>query len=682
MKNLKVILQSNLFLFFLLFFTLFHTVSTHYFYQKPHQKNSNTLLGSVETFYKDKEKVKINLKEYHTNQKYIVFYYFKDNEDISYQIGDKLFFKGSFKIPDDNKTFYTFNYRKYLLTQNIEYIFNADEIKKIKSNQSILKFIKNKIIQRIENIDSKEYLYAFILGDNSYIDEDIRKSYQTNGISHLFAISGMHVSLFTLILLKLLKKVTKHSYIICSLFLLFYCFLTNFSPSVIRSSFLFIFLFINKKFDLQVSPLKWLCYIFCILLIYNPFYIYHIGFLFSFTISFTLILFSKKIEDCSSYITKLLMTSFMSFLASIPILLTNNYELNLCSILFNLFFVPFISYIIFPMSLLVFMFPFLDYIYSFLIYFMEYISLIFTNYSVILIYGKWSIVVISLYLIIMHYSLKHNKYLYLILFLFISYFFPYLQKYPEITFHDVSQGDSTLISFAHHKENILIDTGGIVSFNNKTYYVSDDVIVYLKAKGIRKINYLIITHGDYDHMGDAEHLIKCFKVEKVILNCGEYNDLEKELIKVLDKKKIKHYSCIKQLNIDNNKLYFLQTKEYNNENDNSNVIYTELNGYKFMFMGDASSTTEKEILNKYNLPNIDILKVGHHGSKTSSGKEFIDEINPKYSIISVGKNNRYGHPNREALYNLKDSKIYRTDEDGSIMFKIKHNKLKIETCSP
>ena len=183
-------------------------------------------------------------------------------------------------------------------------------------------------------------------------------------------------------------------------------------------------------------------------------------------------------------------------------------------------------------------------------------------------------------------------------------------------------------------------------------------------------------------MGEAINLVNNFKVEKVIFNCGEFNDLESELIKVLDKKKIKYYSCIKELNIDKNKLYFLQTKEYDNENDNSNVIYTDLNGYKFLFMGDASNTTEKEILDRYNLSNIDVLKVGHHGSKTSSGKEFIDEINPKYSIISVGKNNRYGHPNKEVLENLEQSKIYRTDQDGSIMFKIKNNKLKIETCSP
>lgn len=183
-------------------------------------------------------------------------------------------------------------------------------------------------------------------------------------------------------------------------------------------------------------------------------------------------------------------------------------------------------------------------------------------------------------------------------------------------------------------------------------------------------------------MGESINLIENFKVEKVIFNCGEFNDLEKELIKILEKKKIKYYSCIKELNIDNSKLCFLQTKEYDNENDNSNVIYIELDGYKFMFMGDSGIEKEKDILDKYNISDVDVLKVGHHGSKTSSDKKFIDEIKPKYSIISVGKNNKFGHPNKEVLDTLNDSKIYGTDQDGSIMLKIKNNKLKIETCSP
>ena len=183
-------------------------------------------------------------------------------------------------------------------------------------------------------------------------------------------------------------------------------------------------------------------------------------------------------------------------------------------------------------------------------------------------------------------------------------------------------------------------------------------------------------------MGEAINLVNNFKVEKVIFNCGEFNELEKELIKVLDKEKIPYYSCIKELNIDYNKLYFLNNKDYGNENDNSSVIYTELDNYKFLFIVDASLEVEQDLLEKYNLQDIDVLKVGHHGSKTSSSKNFIDEIEPKYSIISVGKNNKYGHPNDGVLDNLEDSKIYRTDQDGSIMFKIKNNQLKIKTCIP
>ena len=183
-------------------------------------------------------------------------------------------------------------------------------------------------------------------------------------------------------------------------------------------------------------------------------------------------------------------------------------------------------------------------------------------------------------------------------------------------------------------------------------------------------------------MGEAINLVNNFKVEKVIFNCGEFNELENELIKVLNKKKIPYNSCIKELNIDNNKLYFLQTQEYNNENDNSNVIYTEINGYKFMFMGDAGVEKEKDILDKYNISDIDVLKVGHHGSRTSSSEDFIDGINPKYSVISVGKNNRYIHPNKKVLDNLQNSEIYRTDKDGGIMFKIMNNGLKIEICAP
>ena len=144
----------------------------------------------------------------------------------------------------------------------------------------------------------------------------------------------------------------------------------------------------------------------------------------------------------------------------------------------------------------------------------------------------------------------------------------------------------------------------------------------------------------------------------------EYTEKMFEDIKHIDENEIEYWEARELMEV-------LEYKEWR-----------KFNNHKFLFMGDAGVEVEEDLIEKYNLQDIDVLKVGHHGSKTSSSKNFINEINPKYSIISVGKNNRYGHPNKEVLNTLQDSKIYRTDQNGSIMFKIKNKKLKTEKCSP
>ena len=381
-------------------------------------------------------------------------------------------------------------------------------------------------------------------------------------------------------------------------------------------------------------------------------------------------------------LVKLIKISLISFLGSMPLNIYYNYEINFLSLIYNLFYVPIFNLIVFPFSLLTLIFYPLD---NLFFNFMNKLSLITSYLSKITFltfnFKKISIFILIIYILLMVYiinNLLKKKYKSLIMIITVLLIHLNINKIistNQVIFLDVGQGDASFISLEN--KNILIDTGGLFSSNP-----SEEIITMLKSFGINKLDFLIISHGDYDHMGDGINLVNNYKVKNVVFNCGEFNELEIALIKVLDKKKINYYSCIKELNIDSNKLYFLQTKKYNNENDNSNVIYTELDGYKFMFMGDASQEREKDILEKYNLGSIDFFKVGHHGSNTSSSKEFIDKINPKYSIISVGKNNRYGHPNKEVLNNLENSKIYRTDQDGSIMFKIKNYKLKIETCSP
>ena len=493
----------------------------------------------------------------------------------------------------------------------------------------------------------------------------------------------------------LLNKVSYNNYYkytIVIIILIFYLFLTNCSSSILRTSIMTITVIINKLFNIKIKKIDIMLITLIIAIMINPFIIYEVGFQFSYIISLTLNIMSKKINAKKNVFVKNLYTSYICFIISLPICIYHFYQVNLLGIILNLIMIPLISIIIFPLTIITFICPIIYNFYTITIDILETINNLASNINIFTInFMKPSLIVIMIYYLTISITLINFKFIiFLIVFTLIHKFYPYFCNETIFTFLEVGQGDCILISYPNNKTNILIDTGGSINYTKEkwkkrknTYSISKNKIIpYLKSKDVTKLDYLIITHGDYDHMGEAINLVNNFKVEKVIFNCGPYNDLEQELIKVLDKKKITYYSCIKELNIDNNKLYFLQTKEYDNENDNSNVIYTELNSYKFMFMGDVSITTEKEIINKYNLANIDVLKVGHHGSRTSSSKEFIDEINPKYSIISVGKNNRYGHPNKEVLENLKTSKIYRTDEDGSIMFKIKNNNLKIETCRP
>ena len=672
--RLKDILKYN-YIYIILLISLIYSYLyiKNGFIRSKYNINSSSIKGIISNIkYKDK------YKEIYIDD-LIIYYY--GNESLN--IGDIVYIDGVFSIPSKNSNFYLFNYKNYLYSKKIHYIVKVKKIKKIGVTKNFFYSLKKNIYLKIQKSGSLEYLNLFILGNNDYIDEKVLSSYSNNGIIHLFSISGMHISIFTAVILFICNKFIKNKmivFIFMLLFLFFYIFITNFSPSVIRASLLFLLSMFFKIIGYRVETKNIIIILFSFTIIINPYSIYNSGFLYSYIISFFLVLFKDRISNYKNYFVKLFSISLLSFLVSIPILIEFQFCINPFTPFLNLIFVPIVSLIIFPLSLLTFFFPFLEGLFNLLIYIIEKISLFLDNINIFNIsLCHMNIVSVFIYYLIIYTVIikvfnKNYKYLFvLIIIIFFHHNIAFLDPYYKISFLSVGQGDSILISLPNNKNNILIDC-----YNDS----KNTILSYLKSQGINKVNVLIITHGDYDHMGEAINLVENFKVEKVIFNCGEFNDLEKELIKVLDKKKIKYYSCIKELNIDDNKLYFLQTKEYDNENDNSNVIYTELNGYKFMFMGDAGVDKEKDILDKYNLNNIDVLKVGHHGSKTSSGEEFINEINPKYSIISVGKNNRYGHPNKEVLNNLDDSKIYRTDKQGSIMFKIKNNKLKIETCSP
>lgn len=687
MQNLKPILQSNKFLSILFVLTFLWCLLNFSFSSKSTiPLNTPSIKGKIIAFKIDGNFLSITVD---AKEKVQAFYYFdsleeKEKVEESLGHGKNVWLEGTLQEPSSASIPHTFDYKKYLSYQKIYRTMNAEKIK-ISDGGNIFEQIKTKVYKYISHFQNKDYLLALLLGNTTYLDVT---AIQNNGISHLFAISGMHISLFATLLRKIVRKFGKKGDIVICFFLLFYAFLVGFTPSVMRSVFLFIFLFLNDFFHLKLSKMRIFLYTFIFLLFLNPFNLMNLGFQYSFLICFTFFF----LKSSKKYWKNLVKTSTIAFLVSIPISAIHFFEINILSIVWNIFFVPFVTFVMYPLCFFVVFFPFIEGLFTIVIQLFEGINTWCQTITVGVIVipyifsGLWVI----FYLFILNFlRLGKKKYLLLALLFFLC-----VKTWPKINtnaymyFIDVGQGDSSLFISPHQKEIILIDTGGKINYRTeewekrqKQVKLSDTLKTFLYSLGISKIDNLIITHGDYDHMGEASDLIKHFTVKQVVFNQGEYNQLEKEFIKELEKKNIKYTQNVNQIILRKNTLYFLNDKLYKDENDNSIVIYTEYNGVKFLLMGDAGSTVESSILENPILEKIDFLKVGHHGSNTSTSKSFVNTIKPRNSIISVGKNNRYGHPASEVIENLKNTNIYRTDKDGTIKIKMKKGKTSIKTYS-
>lgn len=664
-----MILQSRYIFKILTILILIITIiyTKYYPFKSVFNTNDTEFIGIVEDYIIKDNQIKISLK---SKERIIVTYKYTGKVFNNLSYGDKIKVTGVLKEPSTNNIFNNFNYKKYLYNKKIYYIIEASKIDKIQNNNNHIYTIKNLLYTRINSLKSSNYIKALLFGDNK-LDKEIKTSYQINGISHLFSVSGFHINFITSIIYFYLDRVTynkKIKYITVDIFLVLYLLLCN-TTSLLRCTVMNILLSINHLLKLNIKKIDIVLLTLILCIIINPFIIYDIGFIYSYTISFFLILYKNKYKT-NNKLLKIIYISLISFLVSLPINIYTSYEINFLSIILNIIIVPIVSLILLPLSLLTLIFPILDNILYLITSILEKISLYTSNINIFKqVLSKPSIILIIIYYLVIILILSKNKHYYLILILLIFHkTIPLYNSNLEVVMFDVGEADSMLISTPSKKVNILIDTGRGIDINN--------IIIYLKSIGISKLNYLIITHGDEDHIGGALYLIDNFKVDNVILNKGDYTELEVELIIHLKNKNIKYTNNINKIPLLGSYMYLLNTKKFSNENDNSIVTYFEYQKYKFLFMGDSSSKTEEYLINNYNLTNISFLKVGHHGSNTSSSTHFINKITPKVSLISVGRNNFYHHPNKEVLTNLSNSVIYRTDINKSIKIKI-NNKVKI-----
>ncbi len=692
MKNLKDLLWFNkwfflAFAFIALYTFLFTKVFT---YESSYQKNDTIINGKVTYLSINGNKLTLNVKG---KENIIANYYIKEEDEIKkiledVSLGDAITLQGNLVEPSNNTIPNTFNYKNYLYNKKIYYTFNAESFK-IKNNHNPFYKLKDFILKRAYKMPNKEFFLTFIMGDKSLLDSDTYNGFQTNGVSHLLAVSGMHISVLLYVILALTKnREEKTRFIISIIFLGFFLFLTNFAASLLRAVIFFALNKANKFFDWHLSNLHLLFITAFIILIYNPFMIYDLGFIYSFVVCFGIMYYQDRITG--NYISSLLKLSLITFLFSMPISLLVNYEINLTSIVNNLLFVPLVSFLIYPLSLITFILPFLNPILSFFLKIMSLLGDFCKSMSLTLNVSKMPFILIMLfYVFLLLGKFKKKFFVVLIVIILTAKVLPKFNSNSYVYYLDIGQGDCSVLISAYQKEVIVIDTGGKIEYQkeewektSKSYNLSDNTITFLKSKGITKIDYLILSHGDADHAKEAINLIKNIKVRNVLFNNDSFNNLENKIINILKEKRISYFKGIAEIDFDNSKLYFLETKEYDNENDNSIVTYLNLKQYKFLFMGDAGVNKEKDLINKYNLKDIDFLKVGHHGSDTSSSQIFIDKIRPKYSLISVGKNNRYNHPKESVLDILKNSKVYRTDQDGSVEIILNKNGFKINTYNP
>lgn len=246
-----------------------------------------------------------------------------------------------------------------------------------------------------------------------------------------------------------------------------------------------------------------------------------------------------------------------------------------------------------------------------------------------------------------------------------------------VKFIDVGQGDCALI-YSNGK-TALIDTGTVVSAN--------DVCKELKDIGIKTIDVMMISHLHSDHTGGIERIVEDFKVGNLILpELSTFSDGMSAVQNVINRVSAIGggvYNAVQGMNFDIGEFEVTVLAAYSDDQENNRSILAmaEIENRKFLFTGDAETEVEKRLIEEGLNLKCDVLKVGHHGSNTSSSKAFLDKIMPRIAVISVGAGNSYGHPHNEIIsrFNSLDTEVFRTDISGNIIFYIKDSKISVKT---
>lgn len=586
---------------------------------------------------------------------------------FNYEVGDHISVKGVFEKASEASYKGDFDYKEYLEYQRVFYVAYSPSVSYLKNGFTIEE-IEYRVLTFYEenlSLEAFDYVNALVFGNNEF-DDEFKSDLSNLGITHLFAISGLHILLLFSIIKRLLffiSKNVKKNESTALVFLIVYVVLFCYEPSAIRAV-LFLTLTMLGLRNIEVLSVAFLG-----MVLFNPNYLFQQSFCLSFLVSFAFVTIPLRGKG---KIIKSIEMTFLAILITFPILINMNFKLNILTLILSPIFVFLFTICIIPISFILVISPLGNGLFT-PVY--QTINKLISNLSLLdnlTVYFPYfnSILLVTYYilfvLLVIGYIKRKKLFMdssILVSFLVIVCNLELVNPYLEIHFIDVGQGDSTLIKLPNNKGNILIDSFG-------------DNIDFLHSLGVYEIDYLIITHGDTDHMGTALDVMDEFRVKNLVVSYYDYSD---NILTLLNNVNTIRVRAGNQLKIGEYVFKIVgPVNDYEEINDISIVIWFECVN-RFLFTGDMGEAEEYDLIDLYGSEiKADILKVGHHGSDTSSSQKFLDIVNPSICMISVGKNNYYGHPSEVVLKRLEGKRVYQTKDNGNIKVSILNNNVTIK----
>lgn len=673
-----------------------------------------SFIGKIKSPLEETDKfVRFIFQEEQSKEKVIIYYFLNkqeiEEEDLKpLKYGAICKISGEINLPDSSTNPGQFNYQKYLLERGISFELKLSSLEHLHCSGShplhLIYSLRNNAISYTKEILSKEtsaWLNALVLGDDSLIPRETTELFNRWGLSHILAISGLHVGLVIgllyvgLVKFNLMTRERAENVIV--IFLPFYALLAGGAPSVWRASLMGLIFLILSKLQIKYSVTDILSIIFITLVAFDRYIIYNIGFQFSFLVTFGLLLSRKWFLHTSSKFWQLMKISFISQMIIIPLQLYYFYYFQPLSIIANMLVVPYFSLFVIPtMFILLIISPIfprfaltIDQLFVPIHKFLLNSINVFDQYlNQPWVLGEIPVILSIFYyglLILIMKKLEQNQLkqsfavsVLLVGLLFLISIKPYLSAEGYVTMLDIGQGDAFIIELPNRNGVIFVDAGANFSFD--TYEVKDNIYKqilepYLFSRGISSIDAIIVSHEDLDHNGSIPFLVENLSVKQIIVSeFYKFNDKEKETI-LNNKVRVKRVKADEIFSVKNQPFKVLSPNiDRNDYNDNSLVVLTNLGGKRWLFTGDISKDVEKEITNRYKNLRVDILKVAHHGSKTSSDEQFIRQLKPSIALIPVGRNNRYGHPSTEVLDTMEGMRILRSDLHGAVQYRYKKDR--------